>query len=79
MDIYSYIIFLYIGNIQEYDVYARSGGINMYDEELPTVEKAFSNAILSVLVRKGVISHHEADDAMRVLKQRQDDTGEKAA
>lgn len=51
----------------------------MYDVKQSVFEMAFSNMVLSILVRKGVISHHEADAARRVLKQRQDDIGEKVA
>ena len=49
------------------------------DNLIKMTRLAFSNTLLNVLVRKGVISHHEADEAMRVLKQMHDDIGEKAA
>lgn len=51
----------------------------MHGEEQRRVKMAFSNTLLNVLVRKGVVSHDEADEVISVLKQRQDDIGEKAA
>lgn len=51
----------------------------MYDVKQQIVETSFINGVLTFLVRKGVVSYDEANEAMRVLEQGQHDKDEKAA